>query len=48
MKKIKKIGIIKNKGINIVTRFFLSAFIVISFFYIAPIFVNFADIGGKI
>ena len=43
MKKIKKIGIIKNKGLNIVTRFFVSAFVVISFFYITPIFINFAD-----
>ena len=43
MKKIKKIGIIKNKGLNIVTRFFVSAFVVISFFYVAPIFINFAD-----
>ncbi len=43
MKKIKKTGFIKSKGINIVTRFFLSSFIVISFFYVAPIFINFAD-----
>ena len=43
MKKIKKIGIIKNKGLNIVTRFFVSAFVVISFFYVTPIFINFAD-----
>ena len=42
MKKIKKIGIIKNKGLNIVTRFFVSAFVVISFFYVTPIFINFA------
>ncbi len=43
MKKNKKIGIIKNKFLNIVTKFFLSAFVLISFFYIAPIFINFAD-----
>ncbi len=43
MKKIKKNGFIKNKSINIVSRFFVSAFIVISFFYSAPILVNFAD-----
>tara|TARA_B100001057_G_scaffold484935_1_gene563847 strand:+ start:562 stop:1626 length:1065 start_codon:yes stop_codon:yes gene_type:complete len=43
MKKIKKIGFLKNKAANIVARFFLSAFAVISFFYIAPIFINFAD-----
>ena len=43
MKKIKKKGFIKNKGLDIVSRFFLSAFAVISFFYIAPLFINFAD-----
>ena len=43
MRKIKKVGFLKNKGINIVSRFFLSAFVVLSFFYIAPIFINFAD-----
>ncbi len=43
MGKIKKIGFLKNKSINIVSRFFLSAFIVISFFYSAPIFINFAN-----
>ena len=43
MKKIKKNGFIKNKSINIVSRFFVSAFMVISFFYSAPIIVNFAD-----
>ena len=34
---------VKNKVLNIFTRFFLSAFIVSFFFYIAPIFINFAD-----
>ena len=43
MKKIKKTGVIKSKSLNIVTRFFLSAFAVISFFYVVPIFINFAD-----
>ncbi len=43
MKKIKKKGFVKKKSLNIVSRFFLSAFIVISFFYLAPIFIIFAE-----
>ncbi len=43
MRKFKKSGFVKNKSLNIVSRFFLSSFIVISFFYVAPIFINFAD-----
>ena len=43
MRKIKKKGFLKNRGLNIVSRFFLSSFFVISFFYIAPVFINFAD-----
>ena len=33
----------KNKILNTFTRFSLSAFIVVSFFFTAPIFINFAD-----
>ena len=43
MRKFKKSGFLKNKGLNIVSRFFLSSFIVISFFYAAPIIINFTD-----
>jgi len=43
MRKFKKIGILKKRGLDIVLRFSLSAFFVISFFYITPIFINFAD-----
>ena len=43
MNKFKKSGFLKNKGFNIVSRFFLSSFIVISFFYVAPIIINFTD-----
>ena len=43
MKKIKKSGFIKNRSLNIVSRFLLSSLFVISFFYIAPTFINFAD-----
>ena len=43
MRKFKKPGFIKNKSLNLISRFFLSSFIVISFFYVIPIFINFAD-----
>ena len=43
MRKFRKSGFLKNKGFNIVSRFFLSSFIVISFFYIAPIVIKFTD-----
>ena len=43
MKKFKKSGFLKNKSFNIVSRFFLSSFIVISFFYVVPIIINFTD-----
>ena len=43
MRKFKKSGFIKNKGFNIVSRFFLSSFITISFFYVTPLFIKFAD-----
>ncbi len=43
MRKFKKSGFLKNKSFNIVSRFFLSSFIVISFFYVTPIIINFAD-----
>lgn len=41
MRKFKKRGFLKNKSLNIVSRFFLSSFIVISFFYVVPIIINF-------
>ena len=43
MKKIKKIGFLKNKSLQIVSRFLLSAFFVISFFYVAPLIINFTN-----
>ena len=43
MKKLKKSGFLKNKSFNIVSRFFLSSFIVISFFYVVPIIINFTS-----
>ncbi len=43
MRKFKKSGFLKNKSLNLVSRFFLSSFVVISFFYVAPIIINFTD-----
>ncbi len=43
MRNFRKSGFLKNKVFNIITRFFFSALIVISFFYTAPIITNFAD-----
>tara|TARA_Y100000768_G_scaffold4086_1_gene2915 strand:+ start:541 stop:1605 length:1065 start_codon:yes stop_codon:yes gene_type:complete len=43
MNKLKKSGYLKNKSLNIASRFFLSSLIVISFFYVTPIVINFAD-----
>ncbi len=43
MRKFKNSGFLKNKSLNIVSRFVLSSFIVISFFYVAPIIINFTD-----
>ena len=43
MKKIKNLSLPKNKSLNIISRFFLSSLAVISFFYVAPIFINFAE-----
>ena len=43
MNKFKKSGFLKNKSFNIVSRFFLSSLIVISFFYLTPIIINFTD-----
>ena len=43
MKKFKKSGFIKHRSIDIVSRFFLSSLIVISFFYTMPIVIKFTD-----
>ncbi len=43
MKKIRKSGFLINKSVNIISRFFLCSFILISFFYAAPIIINFTD-----
>ena len=43
MKKFKKPGFLKSKSFIIVSRFILSSLTIIAFFYVAPIFINFAD-----
>ena len=43
MKKFKKSGFLKNRSIDIVSRFFLSSIIVISFFYTMPIVIKFTN-----
>ncbi len=43
MKQFRKSGVLKSKVFNIVSRFFLSSIIVISFFYTLPIIINFTD-----
>jgi len=43
MRKFKKPNFMKNKSFDIISRFFLSSFIVILFFYVAPIFINFTN-----
>ena len=42
-KNLIKFEFSKNKSINSISRFMLSGVILISFFYVAPIFINFAD-----
>jgi Bax protein len=44
VRKFKEhLNISEEKNLNTITRFFLSSLIVISFFYITPIFINFAE-----
>ena len=43
MKKIQKSVFLKHRSFNIISRFFLSSLIIISFFYITPIIINFTD-----
>jgi Bax protein len=44
MKKIKlNSNLSQQKSLNILARIFLSSFLIVSFFYITPIFINFAE-----
>ena len=43
MNKLKKIGYLKRKILNIFSKFFLSATILTSFFYLMPILINFTE-----
>ena len=42
-KNQKSLNFLYNKSINSISRIFLSSFIVVSFFYIVPTFINFAE-----
>ena len=42
-KNIKNTNSEYNKSFNAISRIFLSSFVIVSFFYIVPIFINFAD-----
>ena len=42
-KNIKNSNFYKNNSLNTIPRIFLSSFIVISFFYVAPLFISFAE-----
>ena len=37
------LNLLQEKILNTLSRIFLSSFVVISFFYVAPIFINFSD-----
>ena len=43
LKKIKNLNFFREKSWNNLTRVFLSSFLMISFFYIMPVFINFAE-----
>ena len=43
LKKIKNLNIFKEKSLNNLIRVLLSSFLMISFFYITPIFLNFTQ-----
>ena len=43
MKRIKKIDFFEKKSFDTLSRILLSSFLMISFFYIIPIFINFAE-----
>ena len=43
IKNKKSINNEYNKSLNAISRIFLSSFVIVSFFYIAPSIINFAD-----
>ena len=45
--KIKNLDLFKEKNLNVLLRTFLSSFLIISFFFVAPIVINFADKNFK-
>jgi Bax protein len=47
IKKIKNLNLFEEKDSNVLLRIFLSSFLIISFFFVAPIVINFADKNFK-
>ena len=47
IKKIKNLDLFKEKNLNVLLRTFLSSFLIISFFFVVPIVINFADKNFK-
>ena len=47
IKKIKNLDLFKEKNLNVLLRTFLSSFLIISFFFVTPIVINFADKNFK-
>ena len=45
--KIKNLDLFKEKNLNVLLRTFLSSFLIISFFFVTPIVINFADKNFK-
>ena len=43
IKNTNKINFIYNENIGSISRIFLSSFMVVSFFYIMPVLINYAD-----
>ena len=43
IKNKKNINFKYNKSLNAIYKIFLSSFIIVSFFFVAPIFINYAD-----
>ena len=47
IKKIKNLDLFEEKNLNVLLRTFLSSFLIISFFFVVPIVINFADKNFK-
>ena len=47
IKKIKNLDLFEEKNLNVLLRTFLSSFLIISFFFVVPVVINFADKNFK-